>query len=946
MSVDDPFDTASLREAVLDAWQSSPTRFREDSNAEEDLVLGGYRDRLIVELIQNALDAAAPNAGHVRISVTDQALIVANSGRPITREGVVALASLRASSKRDETSAIGRFGVGFASVLAITDAPLIVSTSGSVAFSLGRTRSLVGAIPGLGSELMRREGRVPVLRLPFTPHDIPGDLHHLLHNGWATVIRLPFRDAEARELTLKLIDELDPGLPVVLDGFGELELDLPDREERIIRRTAIDSGGGMDDIEADGVRWRLEQVSGNLDAILRDERSIEDRGSRWSALAAVPIDSDGVPMALPEGLRQVVRAPQETQEELSVPIVVSATYPLDADRRRIRPGAIADVVTGGVADAVIGLMERVAPGRAMLDLVASGLPKGELDASLREQIERRLPTSRVLPDGSHNLLDLGHATMPTAALLREVEADFLPGDWPATHPAYSALGVVRIDTRRFVDWLVESGPRPEPRWWARLVAALSDCPDKEALAGLPVPLADGAFSIGTRGVLLPESGLDVSALTDAGVELRVLHPEAVDPAWASIGVELATAPMLLEDDRLRQAVEDEVAALREDEIEPSGALGLAVLELVGGSGVSFANVSWLQDVVLAADDGSMWPAADLLMPGSPLAEVVEDPVIVSGELIERFGRDAVLALGVADRFVVTSHEEGEEIRDLDLVRDDAWGRTLELLAVQPDTRRALLDTSRGKSAAAQQVIELARINGLALPELVVGSDPLLAALFDPLPVDLDEEVAAALEVISRFSELDSDKAWDALDRVGLASTNLERASVRRIYGELVGLASVDGESSDPPLSVKAVRDGVLVTAPTADTIVIDSPDLLPLIGERPYVPVALSKARGLAAVLRVPLASSLAPFTIATIGQPAECSGHPYLHHERLMCDDIDGNEREVEWRLVDGEIHASTLEGVGRALALREQRWDERAAVIARLRSVAPDADGDFDEG
>jgi hypothetical protein len=55
----DPFGTAAVRERVLAGWAASPARFREDANAEEDLVRGGYRDRLLVELAQNAADAAA-----------------------------------------------------------------------------------------------------------------------------------------------------------------------------------------------------------------------------------------------------------------------------------------------------------------------------------------------------------------------------------------------------------------------------------------------------------------------------------------------------------------------------------------------------------------------------------------------------------------------------------------------------------------------------------------------------------------------------------------------------------------------------------------------------------------------------------------------------------------------------------------------------------------------
>jgi hypothetical protein len=46
---------------VLDAWAASPARFRED--AEEDYALGGYRDRGVVELAQNAADAAVRAGG-------------------------------------------------------------------------------------------------------------------------------------------------------------------------------------------------------------------------------------------------------------------------------------------------------------------------------------------------------------------------------------------------------------------------------------------------------------------------------------------------------------------------------------------------------------------------------------------------------------------------------------------------------------------------------------------------------------------------------------------------------------------------------------------------------------------------------------------------------------------------------------------------------------------
>src|SRR3954465_13922279 len=96
--VADPFDTAGIRRSVLAAWADSPARFREDANAEEDLVLGGYRDRLLVELAQNAPDAAvrAGVRGRLRRELTADELSAANTGEPLDAAGVQALATLRA----------------------------------------------------------------------------------------------------------------------------------------------------------------------------------------------------------------------------------------------------------------------------------------------------------------------------------------------------------------------------------------------------------------------------------------------------------------------------------------------------------------------------------------------------------------------------------------------------------------------------------------------------------------------------------------------------------------------------------------------------------------------------------------------------------------------------------------------------------------------------------
>ena len=127
MTPADPFGTAALRRRVLDAWSASPARFREDANAEDDLVRGGYRDRVVVELAQNAADAAARDGvpGRLLLTLADRSFTASNTGAPLQAAGVESLSTLRASSKRDDDigGQVGRFGVGFAAVLAVSDAP-------------------------------------------------------------------------------------------------------------------------------------------------------------------------------------------------------------------------------------------------------------------------------------------------------------------------------------------------------------------------------------------------------------------------------------------------------------------------------------------------------------------------------------------------------------------------------------------------------------------------------------------------------------------------------------------------------------------------------------------------------------------------------------------------------------------------------------------------------
>ena len=96
----------------------------------ENLLAGVYsfRTHFIFELLQNAEDAKCVNgvgASLIRFDLQRDRLRVLHDGRPFTPTVVRALCSVGHSTKADDITMIGRFGIGFKSVFAYTDSPTV-----------------------------------------------------------------------------------------------------------------------------------------------------------------------------------------------------------------------------------------------------------------------------------------------------------------------------------------------------------------------------------------------------------------------------------------------------------------------------------------------------------------------------------------------------------------------------------------------------------------------------------------------------------------------------------------------------------------------------------------------------------------------------------------------------------------------------------------------------
>ncbi|MFJ8905127.1 sacsin N-terminal ATP-binding-like domain-containing protein [Streptomyces sp. NPDC102351] len=756
----DPFGTARLRRGVLDAWATSPARFREDANAEEDLVLGGYRDRLVVELAQNAADAAARAVvpGRLRLTLRDGVLVAANTGAPLDAAGVESLSTLRASAKRDAPDrAVGRFGVGFAAVLAVTDEPAVVGRHGGVRWSLAEARDLARDTarhsPGLGDEIRRRDGHVPLLRLPFAAEGTAPD-------PYDTAVILPLRDTAAADLAERLLHAVDDALLLALPGLEEVVVEIGDDTPRTMRRGTDGELTVVTDSRDGTTRWRTATAHGGLASELLADRPVEERlRPHWSVTWAVPVDTDGAP-ARPR-TAPVVHAPTPSDEPLGVPALLIASLPLDSTRRHAAPGPLTDFLVQRAADAYAGLLAAWRPvGTGVIGLVPGPLGKGELDGALRTAVLERLPRTAFLPPAAVPVAD-DDSELPEALRPRDAEvvegagadtvrvlAEVLPTLLPAgleRRVELRTLGVARVPLTDAVDRL--AGLEKSPDWWRRLYDSLAGV-DPDRLSGLPVPLADGRTTIGPRQVLLPtpDAALDAELLARLG--LKVAHPDAAHPLLEKLGALPATPRAVLTTPQVRAAVaaslDDEGPVNWEEEAPDAEELADTVLGLVRDAGLDPGDEPWLGALALPDEDGELSPACELVFPGGPFAQVMREGELaaVDAELAERWGEQPLAACGVLVDFalvratdVVLDPDELEPresdyaepddpglldavdvwaedildrfpdapvppvateivaVRDLDLVDDDHWPRALALLS-RPPLRDALVEPVR------------------------------------------------------------------------------------------------------------------------------------------------------------------------------------------------------------------------------------------------------------
>ena len=399
---------------TLESYRAQPALITEHANQEHDLARGGYANRQVLELTQNAADQiSSTKDGTIQLHLTQDHFYCADNGEQIDEEGARALLFSHLSPKRG-TDRIGRFGLGFKSVLGVTDSPEFLSRSGSFRWNREQAeRQLRDTASDLPS--------YPILRIAeaIDPHSLASSdpvLKDLM--SWAkNVVRLPLLP-NARGRIQNQLAEFPAEFLLFVPHVSLLEIiDTVGEDSR--RITCKISGDTADLTEGDTTtRWLLASTVHQLSSdAIADKRTLDGEDEEANEVRitwAAPSDR------LNEPGRFWAYFPTLTQSLLSG--ILNAPWKTNEDRQNLLSGVYNDELIADsaqiVADALPQLSTQDDPARHLVALPRrSDEDAGNIHASrLRDALLTELAKRAVIPNQNGELRSLQDVSYPPSEI--------------------------------------------------------------------------------------------------------------------------------------------------------------------------------------------------------------------------------------------------------------------------------------------------------------------------------------------------------------------------------------------------------------------------------------------------------------------------------------------------------------------------------------------------
>ena len=421
-------EVETVSRETLAAYREAPRFVEEHANLERAAVEGGYGRRQLFELIQNGADELLGSTGRVTVVLTESALYCANEGKPLSVQGVGALLSSHLSAKQGVE--IGRFGLGFKSVLGISKRPAIYSRSGSIVFDPEKAAARI-------EEVVPGSKRVPVLRIAeaVSADDAAEDdpvLAELM--SWATTVVKLTRDTEDSSWLSRDIAEFPSQFLLFSPHVRELALE--DRDEGVSRLISARTDGESIVLTEQGQEseWRVFALEHEpSDAARRDAGAMAER-DRIPLVWAVPTRRSRI---------GEFWAFFPTLDQTTLSGVVNAPWKLNEDRTRIIEGPFNEELLKQIALTVIERAPELCPADdpgLLLELMpARGREaRGWADEVVTAEINELAAYSPSIPDQTGELelptrIELHPEGVPPVVLRMWHDLPSRPTDW--AHPS-------------------------------------------------------------------------------------------------------------------------------------------------------------------------------------------------------------------------------------------------------------------------------------------------------------------------------------------------------------------------------------------------------------------------------------------------------------------------------------------------------------------------------
>lgn len=472
---------------ALKVYTIKPEQLVADQRREQG-ISRDYKGREILELLQNAADAAkkAGERGRIRIELTHRGLIVANTGIGFTTGGVKSLQTADLSPKRARNSQlIGSKGLGFRSVLNWSRHPLIISGDLHLAFSSRYANHLVDRIinqhRNVRDELaaLQAEGAAPAPLLPF-PVDLSNPdnsdyvedavlyerCRELRNEGLDTVIGMPFDRARGYENALSQLELLRPEFLLFSDSIEALSVlviaEKPEEgwekqwlSEVVDEQTVVLTERQADSHTETCNRWKLFSTTGAIPIELLSDNDDPD-----SFHLVVALQEEG--FADPGYLYSFF----PTSIPLPLNLLCHASLALEQNRKHLQENQANEFVLERLASFVTTIVEREALNSGDLYRAIDLLARESLVETYPEDIvvfqdallsELRLRS--ILPTLSGNLVSTGQAlSFPSHVddyrwLPSTVFANTIIARDYDDKCLFDVLGVVEIEGEQFIAML-------------------------------------------------------------------------------------------------------------------------------------------------------------------------------------------------------------------------------------------------------------------------------------------------------------------------------------------------------------------------------------------------------------------------------------------------------------------------------------------------------------